>query len=85
MELEHPDPVHEGRRRVLITGAGGQLGRALQQEFVADDVLALSHADWDVATPPSGQVSQQVSISSCTQRRGPTWMEQRPIRRGPRP
>ncbi len=59
MELEHPDPVHEGRRRVLITGAGGQLGRALQQEFVAHDVLALSHADWDVATPPSDKVSQR--------------------------
>ena len=59
MELEHPDPVHAGRRRVLITGAGGQLGRALQQEFVAHDVLALSHADWDVAIPPSGKVSQR--------------------------
>ncbi len=58
MELEHPDPVHEGRRRVLITGAGGQLGRALQHEFVVDDVLALSHADWDVATPPTAEVSQ---------------------------
>ena len=58
MELEHPDPVHEGRRRVLITGAGGQLGRALQHEFVAHDVLALSHADWDVATPPTAEVSQ---------------------------
>ena len=59
MELEHPDPVHEGRRRVLITGAGGQLGRALHQEFVAHDVLALSHADWDVATPPSDKVSHK--------------------------
>ena len=59
MELEHPDPVHEGRRRVLITGAGGQLGRALRQEFVAHDVLALSHTDWDVAIPPSGKVSQR--------------------------
>jgi len=59
MELEHPDTVHEGRRRVLITGAGGQLGRALQREFDAHDVLALSHADWDVATPPSGKVSQR--------------------------
>ena len=52
MEFEHPDPVHEGRRRV-------QLGRALQHEFVAHDVLALSHTDWDVAIPPSGKVSQR--------------------------
>ena len=58
MELEHPDPVHAGRRRVLITGAGGQLGRALQQEFVEDDVVALSHADWDVTNPPSNSLLQ---------------------------
>jgi dTDP-4-dehydrorhamnose reductase len=59
MELEHPDPVRAGRRRrVLITGAGGQLGHALQQEFAADEVVALSRADWDVANPPSDELSQ---------------------------
>ncbi|HSC91212.1 MAG TPA: dTDP-4-dehydrorhamnose reductase [Gaiellaceae bacterium] len=36
----------------MITGAGGQLGRALQEAFAGDDVVALSHADWDVALPP---------------------------------
>ncbi len=39
------------RRRVVITGAGGQLGRALVREFAADDVVALSHEDWDVSLP----------------------------------
>jgi dTDP-4-dehydrorhamnose reductase len=59
MELEHPDPVRAGRRRrVLITGAGGQLGRALQQEFAGDDLVALSHADWDVTHPPSNSLLQ---------------------------
>ncbi|HET9462105.1 MAG TPA: dTDP-4-dehydrorhamnose reductase [Gaiellaceae bacterium] len=59
MELEHPDPLRAGhRRRILITGAGGQLGRALQQEFVADDLVALTHTDWDVADPPSNSLLQ---------------------------
>ena len=53
MEHEHTDPVRAGRRRrVLITGAGGQLGRALQEAFADDDVVALTHADWDVTEPP---------------------------------
>ena len=52
MELEHPDPVRAGRRRrALITGAGGQLGRALERAFADDDVLALTRADWDVTGP----------------------------------
>jgi dTDP-4-dehydrorhamnose reductase len=59
MELEHPDPVRAGRRRrVLITGADGQLGRALRQEFADDEVLALTRADWDVTHPPSETVRQ---------------------------
>jgi dTDP-4-dehydrorhamnose reductase len=36
----------------LVTGAGGQLGRALVDEFSADGVVALSRADWDVVLPP---------------------------------
>jgi dTDP-4-dehydrorhamnose reductase len=63
MELEHSDPVVAGRRRrVLITGAGGQLGRALQQAFATDDVLALTRADWDVTSPPGAAVSREVDL-----------------------
>ena len=55
--MEHviADPVRTGPgRRVLVTGAGGQLGRALveQLERAGDDVLALAHGDWDVTEPP---------------------------------
>jgi len=52
VEHSRPDPVRAGRRRVLITGAGGQLGRALVEAFGEDDLLALSHEDWDVTLPP---------------------------------
>jgi dTDP-4-dehydrorhamnose reductase len=49
--LEHDiaDPVGT-RQRVLITGAGGQLGRALAEEF--PQALALRREDWDVELPP---------------------------------
>jgi dTDP-4-dehydrorhamnose reductase len=57
VEHEHPDPVR-ARHRVLITGAGGQLGRALVTAFGGDDVTALLHEDWDVTHPPSDELSQ---------------------------
>lgn len=50
MEHADPDPVAAGPGRVLVTGAGGQLGRALLETF--PDALALTHADWDVSQPP---------------------------------
>lgn len=37
------------RQRVLLTGATGQLGRALQRTLATRDVVALSHQALDVA------------------------------------
>jgi dTDP-4-dehydrorhamnose reductase len=52
--LEHAiaDPVGPGRKRILLTGANGQLGRALREEFGDAELIALTHADWDVTEPP---------------------------------
>jgi dTDP-4-dehydrorhamnose reductase len=37
---------------LLVTGAHGQLGRALRDVYSDEDVLALGHAEWDVTLPP---------------------------------
>jgi dTDP-4-dehydrorhamnose reductase len=49
--LEHDiaDPVGTGPDRILVTGAGGQLGHALAEVF--PEALALSRSEWDVREP----------------------------------
>jgi dTDP-4-dehydrorhamnose reductase len=39
-------------RGVLVTGAGGQLGAALREEFTPENVVALTRQNWDVTLPP---------------------------------
>jgi len=52
--VEHADtdPVQPGRGRLVLTGAGGQLGHALAEEFAGEDLLAFGRHDWDVTRPP---------------------------------
>jgi dTDP-4-dehydrorhamnose reductase len=52
VEHHDADRLPSRRRSLLVTGAGGQLGRALVETFAGDDVIALERADWDVALPP---------------------------------
>ena len=52
MEPHDADRLASRRRRLLVTGAGGQLGQALVGAFSSDEVIALDHGDWDVALPP---------------------------------
>jgi dTDP-4-dehydrorhamnose reductase len=60
--LEHAitDPLATGPdRRILITGAGGQLGHALLEAYPA--ARGLTRADWDVTHPaPAGLVADLV-------------------------
>jgi dTDP-4-dehydrorhamnose reductase len=52
VEHAEPDPLRARPRRLLLTGAGGQLGRALQRELADEELIALTRADWDVSLPP---------------------------------
>jgi dTDP-4-dehydrorhamnose reductase len=48
----------------LITGAGGQLGRALAEEF--PEAKALTRADWDVSLPaPAGLTRPEVVLHAA--------------------
>ncbi|NUT56347.1 MAG: dTDP-4-dehydrorhamnose reductase [Thermoleophilia bacterium] len=46
----------------VVTGAGGQLGRALVDEFRDDGVVGLTRDDWDVELPPPGGLEPPEAI-----------------------
>ena len=52
-------------RRVLITGAGGQLGRALVREFAAEEVVALRREEWDVSLPAPPGLAPDVVLHAA--------------------
>ena len=67
MEPAIADSLASGhRRRVLITGARGQLGHALRDAYAGEDVIALSRADWDVTHPaPPFSVSPDLVLHAA--------------------
>ena len=66
MEQPNTDPLAPRQRRLLVTGARGQLGVALQEAVADEDVLALGHADWDVALPaPPGLPSLDLVLHAA--------------------
>jgi dTDP-4-dehydrorhamnose reductase len=46
----------------LVTGAGGQLGRALVEELRDEEVVALTRQDWDVTLPPPPGLAPDVVL-----------------------
>ena len=58
--MEHviADPL--GTRRVVVTGAGGQLGAALLEAFPG--ARGLTRADWDVTAPPPADLAGAVDL-----------------------
>lgn len=52
--------------RILLTGAGGQLGHDLQDALHGDDVVALAHADLDV--------SDRGAVQDAVGRARPDWV-----------
>lgn len=49
----------------VVTGAGGQLGRALAEEFGPDGVTALTRADWDVSLPAPPGLAPDVVLHAA--------------------
>jgi dTDP-4-dehydrorhamnose reductase len=52
-------------RRILITGAGGQLGRALAEEFAGEEVVALAREEWDVSLPPPAGLEPELVLHTA--------------------
>jgi len=63
VEHPEPDPVQARFPRVLITGAGGQLGVALAEVFPG--AIALTRAGWDVTAPAPADLGPADLVLHC--------------------
>jgi dTDP-4-dehydrorhamnose reductase len=63
VEHEIADSVGQGQGRVLITGAGGQLGVALAEVF--PDAVGLARADWDVTRQHEGGADFSLALHAA--------------------
>lgn len=67
-DLEHPmliDATPLPPRRILVTGANGQLGRALRQIWPEDQAHFVSHDEFDITNPPSIDWADYWAIVNC--------------------
>lgn len=65
-DKQHPDLAEVSpmpARRILVTGANGQLGRALKRLLA--DAEFCSHADFDITNPPERNWKQYSAIINC--------------------
>lgn len=65
-DKQHPDLAEVSpmpARRILVTGANGQLGRALKRLLA--DAEFCTHADFDIANPPERNWKQYSAIINC--------------------
>ena len=67
-DLEHPllvDATPLPPRRILVTGANGQLGRALRQIWSEDQAHFVGHDEFDITNPPSIDWADYWAIVNC--------------------
>ena len=67
-DLEHPmliDATPLPPRRILVTGANGQLGRALRQIWPEDQAHFVGHDEFDITDPPELDWADYWAIVNC--------------------
>ena len=67
-DTKHPmlaDATPVPPRKILVTGANGQLGRALRQVYGEDEAGFFTHAEFDLTDMPDLDFSQYWAVINC--------------------